>query len=264
MKCFKASCRRWLALGASLLVAACAAPAPRGDAAADWRATWDASVAGLERLRLQGQIQVQWKDADGSHREQGDLDAILDGDARSSLRVTKFGDVMMWIGVTPDQAWVFDMTSDPTTLTVGVPGAAEGQPMLPPSVLRLVLALDPWPSGTIRTVDDSGNVVLEGQVSGGSFRARLDAGTLRPIDVRFHRDDVGTVTGTHRWTTGEVRIAPRVRVLARVVDVSAGDTLLKFRTSRGQVLSADDIARLAGVWFDVDRIAAHLKPELIQ
>jgi len=247
----------------ALTAVGCASPPPVDATQTDWRSPWDASVAVLERVRLQGQIQVQWKDEDGSHREQGDLNALLDGDSRASLRITKFGDVMMWIGMMPSQAWVFDLTAEPTTLTIGEPGDAEGQPFLPPSVLRLVLALDPWPSGTTRTAE-AGVIGLKGEVSGGSFQATLERGTLRPIEIRFERDDVGTVVGVHRWTTGEVRIAPTARPLARVVDVTARDTLLKFRTSRGQVISAEDMTRLAKVWFNVDRIAAHLKPEFVK
>lgn len=263
VKCFKASCSRWALIGVAVTAAGCVTHPPKPVEPVDWRASWNASVAGLDRIRLRGQIQVQWADEDGAHREQGDLDALLDGDSRISLRVTKFGDVMLWLGSTPAGSWMFDLTASPTTLTSSGPDDARGQPLLPPPVLRLVLGLDPWPAETARDQTMVG-LVLKGALSGGTFTATLEPGTLRPLEVRFQRDDIGTVVGTHRWTTGVVHVAPGTRVLARVVDVQSGDTLLKFRTAKAQVILPDQMTRLAAVWFDVDRIASHLKPEVVE
>jgi hypothetical protein len=254
-------------LGVLLILHGCAGPSPiepRVDILGV-EVQWSASVEPFERLRIRGQLQVEWTDDDGSHREQGDLDALLDGDRRTSMRLTKFGDVMLWISVTPTRAWIVDMLSDPSRLTVRSPEQLQGRLMVRPAVLRMLLGIDPWPAdATVQLVD--GSVVVTGETLGGQLTVALDANTLQPREIVLEFPNADRFVGRHRWTTGivQVRDAPGGRALARVVDIVTPEGLLKIRSTTVQALTKESMSALGAIWFDLDRITAHLKPEVVE
>ena len=271
VKCFKVICKRFGGLApviASLIfIAGCrsAAPVTPHSDIGTVQARWNTSVEHYQRLRLRGQIQIHWQDEDGSHSEQGDLDALLDGETRSSMRITKFGDVMLWFTITPNRAWIFDMLSEPTRLTVRTPEELQTQLTIRPEVLRLLLGIDPWPADA-KVQLSGGDVVLTATTLGGQLTATLEPSTLRPKVITLAFPEEGPFVGRHRWTTGEVRVggAQGGRRIATVVDIVTPEALLKLRTSTIVALTAAEMKPLAAVWFDLDRVRSHLKPEVLE
>lgn len=261
-----ARCLGWLA-AVGALASGCAAPRqvetrPLDTVLADWAVR----TKPLQRMHFEGQAQVEWKDEQGDHTEQGDLAAWLDGDRRSSLRLTKFGDVYLWYGATPEQAWVFDFVSDPSSLRVGTPSdhTDAGSLAARPAVLRMLLGLDPWPIGA--TVHRDGDVLcVSGPAVGGHLEARLRAADLQPLTIAITFPDRGRLLADHRWTTGEVRVdeAAKARRLARVVDLRDASATVKIRINHAEALSAEQMDTRDTV-FNLEKIKAHLQPELVK
>jgi hypothetical protein len=227
---------------------------------------WAAQTQSLDRVHLDGQVQFEWRDDDGDHMEQGDLGLWLDGDTRSSIRVTKFGDVYLWAGADSSHVWVFDFLSEPSVLRVAADSKSLGVDALAarPAVLRMLLGLDSFPSHSTVTHEHK-YVVVTAKTLGGQLEARLSRDPLRPVQIAIDFPDQPRVVAQHRWTTGEVRIdgLPTARRLSRVVDVHDDTTIVKIRTSYAQALTATQMNDMATV-FDVEKIKAHLKPEVVE
>ena len=64
-----------------------------------------------------GIIEFHWSDEDGKHRAQGDFD-FWKFENEISLRVSKGGEPLMWIGCDETNHWMFDMLGDETILTI--------------------------------------------------------------------------------------------------------------------------------------------------
>lgn len=227
---------------------------------------WATQTQSLERLQFDGQVQFEWRDDDGKHMEQGDLAHWLDGDTRSSMRVTKFGDVFVWAGADPSHVWVFDFLSEPSVLRVAKDSTSLGVDALAarPAVLRMLLGLDAFPMNSTVVIDQS-HTVVTAETLGGQLEARLTGEPLRPVQISMTFLDQPRVVAIHRWTTGEVRIegAYAQRRLARVVDVRDDTTTVKIRTSVAQALTSAEMNDRSNV-FDVEKIKAHLKPEVVE
>lgn len=256
----------WTAAVMAVLVG-CASPPPIERTSTDTvLADWSRRTEPLERLHVEGQAQVHWRDEQGEHMEQGDLSAWLDGDLRSSLRVTKFGDVYLWYGATPRQVWVFDFVSDPSTLRTGPPQAHQdaGTLAVRPAVLRMLLGLDPWPREVVVSHAEDA-VLVRGPALGGQLEARLRPGDLQPLTITLEFSERGRLVAEHRWSTGEVWVefAPEARRLARVVDIHDGRAKVKLRTSHAEVMTAAEMDAQATV-FDREKIAAHLQPDVVK
>lgn len=250
------------------------ARAPRSSApintppATDWAAllnSWNQDVAPLARVELQGVAQLEWRDEHGAHREQGDLQGWIDGQERVSLRLTKFGDVGAWLGWSRDMAWMFDLLSDPSTLTMvasNQSSLAGGLP-LQPRVLRMLLALEPLPvSAAMETTEDG--VRVAGAIDGELFSMTLDE-SARPILITVVANG-RTVRARHRWTAGTFMpdSVGTMRPRARVVDVHHEEkAMLKIQFSSLVPMTAEEMDAQSVV-FDVDRIKAHLQPDRIE
>ncbi|MDP7070238.1 MAG: hypothetical protein QF561_02705 [Phycisphaerales bacterium] len=230
---------------------------------------WAIRCEGLQWLRLKGQIQLEWEEGAQGHRtarkEQGDMEVLLDGHEHASLRITKFGDVKFWVGMTPDRYWEFDMISEPSVLRVRPPSIDDGGLMISPSLFRMLLALDPWPDAA--SVERSGtSLKVTADVIGGTLVATLRASDLRVEQVVVDLGDTGRFTSEHRWTTGAIRVqdAPQARPLASVVDLHVPEALIKVSTSTARAFSEEAIRPVADIWFDLDRVRAHLRPDVVE
>jgi hypothetical protein len=253
----------------ALVLAGCTAPQPVAISSPDTvLADWARRTRPLERLQFEGQVQVEWEDEQGDHMEQGDLAAWLDGDQRSSLRVTKFGDVYLWYGATPDHVWVFDFVSEPSVLRQGPADRDMGAGTLAvrPAVLRMLMGLDPWPADALVTSEQDATVI-RGPALGGQFEARLRPDDLQPLTITLTFPRRGRLVAEHRWTTGRVRVdsAPQARRLARVVDLhdAQAKAKVKIRTSHAEALSGEQMDAQATV-FDLEKIKAHLRPDVVK
>ncbi|MBG82927.1 MAG: hypothetical protein CMJ40_00100 [Phycisphaerae bacterium] len=70
----------------------------------------------LQRLHGWGVIELRWTDDAGEHLEQGDLEFWIDGPDRLAVRISKLGDTYIWLGMNTQEAWVFDLSRQPTRL----------------------------------------------------------------------------------------------------------------------------------------------------
>jgi len=211
-------------------------------------------------------MQLEWTDEHGSHREQGDLHMLLEGDQQASVRIEKFGDVMLWAGWTPQETWLFDLTGDTSVLQV-VPATDRAALVFPPpAILRYLLAVDPLPaSSTVESRDD--HLLIAVDVTCGTMEIEVEPEPLRPIRIRV-LDEAGSVwESTPRWTTGSTPItrAPAARPLATTFDlVGPEEGLLKLSLRSVVALTPADMEAEITPWFDRERIAVHLQPDRIE
>jgi hypothetical protein len=66
-------------------------------------------VAKLATTYSEGVIEIRWRDERGKHFEGGDLDLWQTTGDRTALRVSKFGDVFLWLGSNEQEYWLFDL-----------------------------------------------------------------------------------------------------------------------------------------------------------
>lgn len=235
---------------------------------------WTSSVDGLERLELRkAAVQLELPTEDGLDILKCDLRAVIDGDRRASFRISKLGDVVIWLGITPPQSWMFDLLSDPTTLTIGKirDGGLPG--LLQVDRFRLLMAIDPWPAGSTVT-PDAGRFLINGILEGGQFEAVLRAEDLRPERVTIQLDDQDlSLTAHHRWYGRDchVRDAPEARPLAPTVELQASSGEVCKITLEGdsrfapKAISAESLDRPPlSNFFDLNRLRASLKPDVVE
>jgi len=152
---------RWLA-GVLLILAGCAAPpANQGSARsadmaassaspADFVAGQSARTEALGEFASRGSLEVRWKDDEGSHFEQTQVElAWRDSGQRMAFRADKVGERLAWAGADAERWWIFELKRDPSRLTTGRRGSAPRDSILPfvgpESVLELMSAR-PWPA----------------------------------------------------------------------------------------------------------------------
>ncbi len=78
----------------------------------------------LSELYARGVIEIRWRDGDGRHFEQGNLDLWLQLPRHTALRVEKLGNVFLWLGSNDERFWLFDMLGDQTVLLTAPHDAA--------------------------------------------------------------------------------------------------------------------------------------------
>ncbi len=147
----------------------------------------------LETVYGSGIIELRWRDEDGRHYEQGNMELWLGLPRRVALRVFKAGRDFLWIGSDDSHFWIFDMTGDETILTADRHDTVllddEGEVLsLQPLVLldaaglgRLDEPLDP--DGAVEYDADRGAWVAEARGRGGPIRVYFDVETLEPVRV---------------------------------------------------------------------------------
>ena len=236
------------------------------DVRVEFISTWNQSVEAMRQLELEGVAQLEWTDEDGSHREQGDMQAWIDGDLRVSLRLTKFGDVVVWMGQDQRVAWMFDLLSDPTCLTIVAPKRstlAGGLP-LDPSVLRLLLGFEPLPDDAEVMFLSTGKRVT-GNIGAAQFSMDFDDDG-RPLLIKVAYGD-RQVEARHRWTAGSVMPEPVgvARRCSRVVDLHHGEaSMLKIQISTILLLTNSQLEEQSVVFDALGRIRSHLGPAVVE
>ena len=132
----------------------------------------------FEQLVGGGVIEFSWKDDHGSHRQQGDFDFWRSGNS-VSLRISKLGELLVWTGSTEEGSWLFDFTSDQSTLTLN-----DDELFFADAIASLALiGLAQLPAGqqllldaqTVQTIDEAGRTWTHTQ----------DVQTGLPSAIRF-------------------------------------------------------------------------------
>lgn len=144
-------------------------------------AVLEAQALRMRRLTLlesRGVIEFRWRDEDGAHFEQCDLDLFAVLPHRVAVRASKVGERFLWLGCDESRWWVFRLAEKPSRLEVYPLGVAPGGGATPysPRDLLALAGLVPLPPNdgkamTARTAPD-GTVVLDVAASGVSPRMR--------------------------------------------------------------------------------------------
>jgi hypothetical protein len=282
----------WAAL-AALALCACdavkAVPQPQGPApdAAAVAAAQRARLAAIPTLAMRGVAELGWTDDAGTHVEDGDFELVLRAPLDTSLRVTKFGERVMWAGSGNGQWWLFEPKAQPSRVTVGeVDAAADGQGLLGlmrPGQLLTTLGLQSIDESDVRGIEwDSGAGCWRARVERGgvSMALELRHASLLPIGVEWLDAQGGVLMRSElsafAWPGAEeavtrpgALVATRVRV--SVFEPPADATLL--REGRAPLpratlaLSAgtptDGSARIKDRLFDFESLRAALKPDVV-
>ncbi len=221
---------------------------------------WKDQVEAMSSVRLDGLVQLDYKDEDGRHRVQGDMDLLLDEGTRSSVRITKASELILWGGQTGSDAWMIDFTEMPPRYS-GRRQAGSGSLIPDAMVLRLLLAMEVFPDESVRIQGQDEILVRSIHRIGGEdaeVETRFDLVEGRPNGVVVTHPLFGTWRSTHHWTTGQTRLeGTQGRPLARVVDVIGPDeTVVKINTVHASI-PGEAFLLSKSHWFDPDQIAAH-------
>jgi len=181
-------------LGLLLVVCGCA---PRGGGALHVQDQTVSQVRDAQRERTnafnelvgRGVIEFRWEDEDGKHKQQGDLDFWKQGNS-VSMRISKLGEPIVWLGGGADSYWFFDLTGDETSLTIG------GNDTLFSDIHTslILLGLEPMPAGEM-SIDGEFVTLLD--ASGRTWTANFEPTTSRPLGINVDRGN-GRSSALHR------------------------------------------------------------------
>ena len=283
----------WAALAACTLWACDAAkpiPRPEGpppDAAAVAQAQ-KSRLAAIPTLALRGVAEMRWTDEAGAHVEDGDFELVLRAPLDTSLRVTKFGERVLWAGSGNGQWWLFEPRAQPTRVTVGsidAPGDADGLlALMRPAHLLATLGLRPIDASQVRSIEWDERI--------GCWRAKVRQGdavmsvelrhaSLLPIAVDW-MDAQGNVQlrsemsafawpGAEESVTRPGALVP-TRIAVSMFNPPADAALVREgRAPSAQAtlsLSAspptDGTARIRDRLFDFESLRSALKPDVVE
>lgn len=242
----------------------------------------------LERmpaLVAAGVLEISWRDADGAHFEQGDLDLRHRPPQELSLRLSKLGETLFLAGSNGTQWWWFEGWSKPTRLLAGRRDGAASDPRVPITMEEMLTllglrAFDPRGIDAAPLRDDAGRWIVP---------LEADRSPLRvPTRLTFDRAQVQGDTG---WSlvgidaideTGQVILRsslerhrrierrdrapgdwPRLATRIRVQIPPRGD-----RGSSNWLVELDrpsaSSERIAPRLFDLDAVKASLRAEVVE
>ncbi len=151
-------------------------------------------IAQLTRVQARGVIEIAWTDESGVRRfRQGDVDLYLHLPRRTALRVSKLGNVYMWLGSDADRYWLFDLVDEPTLYT----GRHAGSDRDTLQTVKPLVLLDLIGMGAMQEFDEANDTappqvtynsatdtwVAESPGEGGPMRIFFDRTTLLPKHV---------------------------------------------------------------------------------
>ena len=283
----------WAALAAcSLWACDAAAPIPRPDGpppdAAAVAQAQRSRLAAIPTLALRGVAELRWKDASGAHVEDGDFELVLRAPLDTSLRVTKFGERVLWAGSGNGQWWLFEPRAQPTRVTVGsvdAPGDADGLlALMRPAHLLATLGLRPIDASQVRGIEwDARAGCWRAQVQQGDamMAVELRHASLLPVAVEW-MDARGNVQlrsemsafswpGAEESVTRPGALVP-TRIAVSMFDPPADVALIREgRAPPAQAtlsLSAapptDGAARIRDRLFDFESLRSALKPDVVE
>lgn len=248
-------------LGLLLVLCGCA---PRGGVASPVQDQTVSQVRITQRERTnefielvgRGVIEFRWEDEDGKHKQQGDLDFWKQGDS-VSMRISKLGEPIVWLGGGVDAYWFFDLTGDETSLTIG----GDDSLFSDIQTSMILLGLEPLPSG--ETSIDGGIVTLLDE-SGRTWIATFEPTTNRPLEIHVERRG-GRSTATHR-TGIRVEIANKLDIFwpstGGLIDLEDNHEATKIKIAFSSLSTIIDEEPMDRV-FNVDFLRQALKPSVI-
>ena len=179
----------------------------------------------------------------------GDLEFWIDGPDRLAIRISKLGDTYLWLGMNSREAWVFDLTQQPTRLLrdqidrLQEPGLENGPWLTILEMVQLMKiglgAVSPPPVEDLVSSEMRGDSIAQydwrvDSPSGNGTRRqlRLSVNTLdwRPLDVEIRDTDEkrGLRLDTPSSKTKRIRVPGLSSlgwpVISRVMDVRPLET----------------------------------------
>jgi hypothetical protein len=213
-------------------------------------------TSAMKELVGRGVIELHWRDEDGKHRAQGDFDFWRLGNA-VSLRVSKAGEVVMWIGGDEQNHWVFDMLGDETTLSINQ------QDIIFSEILDtlVLLGLDPLPEGNMTIA----NGVVTVEEKDRLWIATFDPSTHRILEIELDLEHTN-ISALHRKGI-KVELIQKNRlvwpVTGGLIDLtSATNSATKNSTTKIDVawISTDTSEERMDRVFDLEFLRRALKP----
>lgn len=237
-------------------------------------------VEGLSNLYSRGVIEIRWRDGDGRHFEQGNLDLWLELPRRTALRVEKLGNVFLWLGSDEERFWLFDMLGDETVLlTAHHDSAIRGTGLLTVRPLALLdlagLSALPETEGTIEYDGELDAWVVTAPGQGGMMRMYMHRTSLLPLRVES-LDEAGDVAYTSEIRLTRYRTAARPGVppsqfghMPTLIDITSaqppgeGITSGEIKIALGTPTGRVDDQPMDRV-FDLDRLMRSMRPDHIE
>jgi hypothetical protein len=179
---------RWLA-GLLLILAGCAAPqtgrvpdasveaTASSASVAEFVAGQAARTAALGDFASRGSLEVRWKDDEGTHFEQTQVElAWRERGQRMAFRADKVGERLAWAGADASRWWIFELKREPTRLTTGRRGSVPRDSILPfvgPESVIELMAARPWPDSARASGSENGSRWIEWNLDApvGAWRA---------------------------------------------------------------------------------------------
>ena len=161
---------------------------PKSSTPEEIRAQQKSRTALFNALVGRGVIEFHWRDDDGLHRVQGDFDFWRLGNS-ISLRVSKAGEVLIWMGGDEQNHWMFDMLGDETTLSINQKDVIFSD-ILDTLVL---LGLNPLPNGDMTMKKG----VVTVQTNERTWIATFDPTTHRVLEIEVS-DELHHISALHR------------------------------------------------------------------
>lgn len=164
---------------------------------ADLAAAHNARAALLKTMVAQGVVGIRWKDDDGSHYEQGDVDLWLRMPSEVALQVSKMGERLFWLGSDGEANWILDLRKKGQTVAEITGPAVEPAPdagmpvqMSMATVLEMMALLpipeSPPADGPDMAFDAKKKAwLLTTAGSAGPMRVRFDAASKLPLGVEL-------------------------------------------------------------------------------
>lgn len=252
-------------------------PAARVPAAAEVVRAEEARAGTTRWVHARGIAELRWRDASGSHFEQGDLDLRWCPGRGIAASISKFGDRHAWIGSDGVRWWRFAPKASPGTLDVGVLSPPAGADRSLPdecSVNPALLGFAPLRprEGAAATVED-GLAWFELDAAGlpslgrGRAEAAFDPSTLEPREVRLVDDSGATMWRVSYGAFGPMRIPgtdlgswPRVPTRVEAVRGEAGASLLLVFSSVESDRDAVDRPAL----YDLEQLRERFAPQAVR
>lgn len=283
----------WMAC-AMLWLCACetAKPIPRPEGVApDAAAVAQAQrerLSAIPTLAMRGVAELRWTDESGGHVEDGDFELVLRAPLDTSLRVTKFGERVMWAGSGGGRWWLFEPRAQPSRVTVGsvdAPGDAEGLlGLMRPAHLLSTLGLRPIEASQVSSIEWDSRIgcwralVKQGDAS---MAMELRDSSLLPIAVDW-LDAQGAVRlrsemSAFAWPGAEESVTRPGALVPTRISVSMFDPpadAARVREARAPQAQAtlslnaatptDGTARIRDRLFDFESLCGALKPDVVR
>ena len=150
----------------------------------------------FDRLVGSGVIEFKWEDEKGHHRKQGDFDFWRSGDS-ISIRISKVGELIAWIGSDSKTSWMFDLTSDETILHIDDKSSLFADS----HTLLMLIGLAPIPEGEIVVEQD---VVQTTEENGRIWKVHYDVNTSKPQWIQLQDGDQLLGSNLRDWLRVEI------------------------------------------------------------